>query len=286
MVAFFVVSALLSATRSCPRRMSPLFLLRSSGAFARANVRAAEPLELATFDASDFAPSWPYNEEDFRRIDETMDYQFYMQPRFVTHIDDGAIASLTEYYRRTLPAGGAILDLCSSWISHLPPEIEYSTVCGIGMNVRELEANARLTSFEARDLNTDPSLPYADTTFDAVVNAVSVDYMVRPNELFREMYRVLKPGGVAIMSFSNRYFATKAVRIWLEADEPGRLAIVANYFFHTARWEKIRALDIIPLKSDGMPKLKAGSNIISAFLASFASYDPMWVVEARKPHTD
>lgn len=154
-------------------------------------IRAAEPVELASFEPSDFGPSWPYTADDFRRIDESMDYEFYMQPRFVTHVDDGAIASLTEYYRRALPAGGAILDLCSSWISHLPSEVEFARVSGIGMNVRELEANKALSSFEARDLNTDPSLPYADATFDAVVNAVSVDYMTRPSELFQEMYRVV-----------------------------------------------------------------------------------------------
>lgn len=83
------------------------------------------------------------------------------------------------------------------------------------------------------------------------------------------------------MSFSNRYFPSKAVRIWLEEDEPGRLAVVANYFYHSARWEGIRALDIIPLKADGMPKIKP--NLASAFMAAFSSMDPMWVVEARKP---
>jgi SAM-dependent methyltransferase len=242
-------------------------------------VRLAEPKLLATFEADDFAASWPYIADDFRRIDESMDYEFYMQPRFVTHIDDGAIASLTEYYRRTLPAGGAVLDICSSWISHLPKDVQYGEVCGVGMNLRELEANKALTSFEARDLNTDPKLPYADGHFDAVINAVSVDYMTKPLELFAEMHRVLKPGGLAIMSFSNRCFPSKAVRCWLESDEMGRLAIVANYFRHSAAWDEIQALDIIPLKSDGMASIK--QNAASAFMASFASMDPMWVVQAR-----
>lgn len=270
----------------------PLALLTSvpmragaaAGCQARAlrpsRIRAAEPRELAAFDTSDFE-SWPYVESDFRRIDESMDYEFYLQPRFVTHIDDGAIAALTEYYRRALPPGGDILDVCSSWISHLPPELPYGRVCAVGMNVRELEANKALTTFEARDLNTDPSLPFADASFDAVINAVSVDYMTRPLELFREMHRVLRPGGIAIMSFSNRYFATKAVRAWLEADELGRLAIVANYYQHSAPWEAIRALDLIPLKAEGMLKMKRTA--ASALLASFASMDPMWAVEARKP---
>ncbi len=84
------------------------------------------------------------------------------------------------------------------------------------------DCNARETGFIALSLLwqcllkygawavvADATLPYEDNSFDVVTNAVSVDYLTRPLEVFREMHRVLKPGGQAIMSFSNRCFPTK-----------------------------------------------------------------------------
>jgi hypothetical protein len=65
-----------------------------------------------------------YPEESFRRTDEAPDEEFYRTPRLVTHIDDGAIAAVTQLYRELFPPDGEILDLMSSWISHLPPEVQ------------------------------------------------------------------------------------------------------------------------------------------------------------------
>ena len=52
----------------------------------------------------------------------------------VRHIDAASIAAITGLYREILPLGGAILDLLSGWVSHLPPEIPYSRVVGVGTN--------------------------------------------------------------------------------------------------------------------------------------------------------
>ena len=125
-------------------------------------------------------------------------FNFYSAPRFVTHIDDGAIASLTSYYRDNLQPNGDVLDLCSSWVSHLPNDLPLGRVVGLGMNARELEANERLTEFVQVDLNVSPKLPFDDNSFDACLNVVSVDYLCRPKEVFEEMHRVLRPGGQAI----------------------------------------------------------------------------------------
>ena len=128
----------------------------------------------------------------------------------VKHIDDSAIESLTRYYSTILSPGASVLDICSSWVSHLPVEgVELEQVVGLGMNEEELARNKQLSSFDVKDLNVDPKLPYEDATFDYVFNVVSVDYLNKPLEIFQEMHRVLKPGGVAVMSFSNRMFATK-----------------------------------------------------------------------------
>ena len=131
----------------------------------------------------------------FRRLDESPDGEFYGIPRFVTHIDDATIAALTALYRERIPAGARVLDLMSSWVSHLPPDVEYACVAGLGMNAEELSRNARLTERVVQDLNVTPELPWPDGTFDAVVNAVSVQYLVRPVEVFAEVRRVLRPGG-------------------------------------------------------------------------------------------
>jgi hypothetical protein len=123
----------------------------------------------------------------FRRADESADGAFYAAPRFVTHIDAAAVAAVTALYRECLPPGGAVLDLMSSWVSHLPGDVAYDRVAGLGMNADELAANARLTERQGQDLNVDPRLPYGDAEFDAATCCVSVQYLVRPLEVFREL---------------------------------------------------------------------------------------------------
>ena len=132
-------------------------------------------------------------QELFRRMDESPDALFYEVPRLVTHIDDAAIAAVTQLYREHFPAGGAILDLMSSWVSHLPEEIAYRRVVGLGMNAAELAANARLHTRVVQDLNEDPHLPFADAEFDAGGICVSVDYLIHPVEVLRECGRVDHP---------------------------------------------------------------------------------------------
>ena len=137
------------------------------------------------FDASDFGgkSEWPYSGLDLARMDESADMYFYQEPRFVTHIDDGAIAALTAYYSQAIAPNSDVLDLCSSWISHLPEEVALKRVVGLGMNARELEANPALSEWGQADLNTEPKLPFEDESFDYVLNVVSVDYLSRPKEV-------------------------------------------------------------------------------------------------------
>jgi SAM-dependent methyltransferase len=145
-------------------------------------------------------------EDAFRRADETPDDEFYRTPRIVTHIDDGAIAAVTQLYRELFPAGGEILDLMSSWVSHLPPEVVYRRVIGLGMNDVELRRNERFDSYIVQNLNTNPGLPFGEAEFDGVGICVSIDYLTRPVEVLREVGRVLKVGAPLITTFSNRCF--------------------------------------------------------------------------------
>ena len=165
----------------------------------------------------------------FAKIDAEEDELFYEPPRLVCHIDEGAIAALTEFYRVALPAGGVLLDLMSSWVSHLPPEIDYAEVIGHGMNATELAANPRLTRWFVQNLNRDTKLPLADTSVDAALVCVSIQYLQQPAAVLREVSRVLRPGSPLVISFSNRCFWTKAVAIWRALDDDGHARLVERY---------------------------------------------------------
>ena len=186
----------------------------------------------------------------FRRIDESSDRDFYCEPRLVNHLDEATLTALTAAYRELVPAGTRVLDLMSSWVSHLPPEVEYASVCGLGMNPQELEHNPQLTAHVVHDLNRDPRLPYPDRSFDAVLNSLSVQYLTRPLEVFAEVRRVLRPGGLSVVAYSHRLFPTKAIAGWqaLEMDERWRL--VAAYFALSRGWTRVTHLDRSPPGAD------------------------------------
>jgi SAM-dependent methyltransferase len=181
--------------------------------------------------------------EFFRRLDDSEDELFYLTPRLVVHIDDAAIGTVGEIYLNHLPRGGAILDLMSSWRSHLPPALMPSRVVGLGLNRSEMEDNPALTEIVTHNLNRTPQLPFDDASFDGAVLTVSVQYLLHPLEVFAEVGRVLKPGAPFVVTFSNRMFPTKAVAIWANATEQQRVDLVGYYFTHSAAFEKIEMID-------------------------------------------
>jgi SAM-dependent methyltransferase len=200
----------------------------------------------------------PRGDEWFARVDEGDDALFYREPRFVAHIDAGTITALTQYYREALHDGMRVLDLMSSWISHLPPEAGYATVAGLGMNAAELDANERLTLRCVHDLNRDPQLPFPAASFDAVLIAVSVQYLVQPVAVFRDLARVLAPGGQVVVAMSHRCFPTKAVRAFHLLRPRDRMRLVASYFDLAGGFEPARLVDRSP-----------------------PGEDPLWIVTAR-----
>lgn len=176
---------------------------------------------------NDFLPELPPGA--FDKQDEGDDLAFYAPARLVTHIDAGAIAALTGFYRAALPDGGRVLDLMSSWISHLPDDRKYAEIVGHGMNADELAANPRLDGWFVQDLNRKPTLPLDEGTFDAALCCVGAQYLQRPIAVFAEVRRVLIAGGPFVVSFSNRCFPTKAVAIWRSLDISGQAALVRLY---------------------------------------------------------
>jgi SAM-dependent methyltransferase len=164
------------------------------------------------------------------KLDETDDSLFYSVPRFVTHVDEGFIQQLTDLYRERLKPQTRVFDMMSSWVSHLPEEMTFEHVEGHGMNADELSRNPRLDHYFIQDLNQNPVLPLPDQSFDAVLNTVSVQYLQKPEAIFAEIHRILKPGGLAIFSFSNRMFYHKAIQAWRDSPERDRVELVKRYF--------------------------------------------------------
>jgi hypothetical protein len=207
---------------------------------------------------------WPFPPQNFKRADESDDYDFYMVPRFCYHIDEGAVRGITNYYRQHIADGSSVLDLCSSWVSHFPADFpkKMSRISATGMNALELEQNAQLTDFTPKNLNIDPTLPYEDASFDVVTCVVSVDYLIKPLEVFKEVNRVLKPGGKFILSQSNRCFPSKAIDMWLKQSDLEHCLVIAAYFHYSKGWTKAKMFDASPQG----PR----------------THDPLFIIEAAK----
>ena len=164
------------------------------------------------------------------KLDDGNDLDFYDVPRLVTHVDGGFIDRLTNLYRSQLQPNTRILDLMSSWVSHLPEEMQFDHVSGHGMNGEELGKNSRLDAYFVQNLNLNPKLPLEDADFDAVLITVSIQYLQYPEAVLSEIYRVLKPNGIVIISFSNRMFYQKAIAGWRDGTDTDRVNLVRKYF--------------------------------------------------------
>ncbi len=199
----------------------------------------------------------------FDRQDEGDDATFYAQPRFVVHIDQPTIAALTQAYRELLPPAGAVLDLMSSWVSHLPAEMRFADIAGLGMNAEELARNPRLTRHVVQDLNQQPELPFEDASFDAVINAVSLQYLTQPVAVLRSCARVLRPGGIHLIALSHRCFPTKAIRAWHFIPPPQRVYLVRAYLERAGGYDAASVWDRSP-----------------------EGADPLWLIWARRARSN
>jgi SAM-dependent methyltransferase len=170
----------------------------------------------------------------FDRMDSFDDAQFYEPTRLVTHIDAGAIAAVSALYDELGICDGDVLDLASSWISHLPRAPK--SLCAIGMNATELARNAMATSFFVHDLNIDPTVPVTSDSFDSALCCVSIDYLIHPMLVLDELARVVRPGGQLVITFSNRCFPTKAIAGWLNSDDATHVAIVRAFIEQSNGW--------------------------------------------------
>lgn len=192
--------------------------------------------------AADFYSTYP-----FRRINDGDDGLFYKMPRMVKHIDDVAIEQITSVYASLLSPNTKILDLMSSWISHIPPHLKNYEAVGLGLNQQELDANKQLSKTVLHDLNQSATLPFGNNEFDAVLCTVSIEYLVKPIEILTEVARVTKPGGLFVTTFSDRWFPGKEIEPWSEMHEFERLGLVMDYFLSSEAFEDIHTESIIGL---------------------------------------
>ncbi|MBA4178986.1 MAG: methyltransferase type 11 [Anaerolinea sp.] len=188
----------------------------------------------------------PLRPEHFAREDESDDSTFYVEPRLVTHIDDAAIGALSKFYGQLIKPGSNVLDLMSSWVSHLPETLALVGLTGLGMNAHELEQNPLLTSRVVHNLNLEPELPFDDGVFDAAIVSVSVQYLTKPVEVFAEVGRVLKPGAPFAVAYSNRLFPTKAVAVWRALGDREHADLIGLYFRLSGAFEHPDAFNISP----------------------------------------
>mmetsp|Transcript_6028 Transcript_6028/g.8526 ORF Transcript_6028/g.8526 Transcript_6028/m.8526 type:complete len:259 (+) Transcript_6028:115-891(+) len=217
------------------------------------HAKEASPISRALGESTSYPLKDFYTEEELRPMDPSNDFLFYVLPKFVHHAAEESRSALTEYYAAALPDNGAVLDICSSWTSHYPKETKLSRCAILGLNAFELLANPSKTEWTVRNLNTNPKLPYGDAEFDCVTNSLSVDYLTKPIEIFKEIRRVLKPGGLACMAFTNRCFPSKVVNTWLNPyTDDHHARVVANYFYHAGGFTDISVADCSPTGWTGM----------------------------------
>lgn len=206
------------------------------------------------------------------REDEAPDDRFYQKPRLVNHIDERSRKIVRKVYGKHLRPGMRILDLMAGWESHLPREVVPASVIGLGMNKEEMAANEALSEHIVHDLNRNPILPFDEQAFDAVICTVSVEYLTDPQSVFHEVARVLVPGGVFVVTFSNRWFPPKVTRLWKELHEFERMGFVADLFLGNAAFENIETYSM-----RGLPRPESDKYYPDVRLS-----DPVFAVSGKK----
>lgn len=264
---------MLSLMPRFPSKISLRSISIFSGVMAASKVDQV-PLPVRPYKPQSPDDAFPYSAGDLTPTENGRDASFYQVPRFVTHIDDNAIINLRKYYDDVLPRKGSILDFCSSWVSHFPPEVEEAQktgslrIFGTGMNESELNRNPILNKWTVQNLNEDPELKLpnelGESKLDASTCVVSIDYLTKPVEVLQSIRRQTNEGGKIHLAISNRCFPTKVVGRWLQVGEDERLEMVGDYLW----WSGWRDVEIVSVVKATWMK------------------DPLWVVRATNKDAD
>jgi Methyltransferase domain len=212
------------------------------------------------------------SENPFQRKDNHPDLHYYQNSRWVQHIDDRAIQVVKDIHGQLLQDGLRVLDLMSSWKTHLPEDLHVETLSGLGLNAEELAKNADLTDWIVHDLNENPNLPYKTGSYDAVVCTLSIEYLIDPETVFREIARILKPEGLFVVTFSNRWFSEKVINIWKDLHEFERMGLVMEYFQKSNMFKDLETYSIRGLPRPANDK----------YFPDLVDSDPIYAVWAYK----
>jgi len=211
-----------------------------------------------------------FSDDSLEREDDNPDSEFYFQARLTNHLDAAALIQLKSVYSDLVPAHSEILDLMSSINSHIDEQLESKKIIGLGMNEEELSANPCLDETFVHDINQEPRLPFADASFDIIICSLSIEYITQPSLLFDEVARILRPGGRFIISFSNRWFPTKVVKVWNNLHDFERVGVVMEHFIASAHFGEINTYSL-----RGKPRPPGDRHNI-------ALSDPLYVIWAER----
>eukprot|EP01038_Epipyxis_sp_PR26KG_P006409 gene6409-8822_t len=236
---------------SYPRSNAPIVFAAVLGFFPNLiNAKTQQPTRPSTEDINTIFRNNDWGDEkdvlrksNFRRLDESEDNIFYDQPRFVEHIDSNAVKSLIDFHENYINRYFSnkpidIVDICSSWVSHISDKVKTNHFLGVGMNTLELDKNNRLNARIVQDLNKDYKLNIKDNSFDVALIQLSIDYLIHPIEVLKEISRILKPGGILIVSFSNRIFFNKAVALWTGKSDIDHFETIGEYLYFSGGYNE------------------------------------------------
>jgi len=163
-----------------------------------------------------------------KKLDESNDKEFYSEPKFVYHLDSNFRNCLSSIYKNEINDSSIILDLMSSWDSYLPQGKKYKKVIGHGLNEKELKKNNALNSFWIQNFNTNQNIHLDSESINYCLMVAGWQYLQYPENLTKEIARILSTEGKFIISFSNRAFWHKAPNIWTNSTDEERLKYVRN----------------------------------------------------------
>jgi len=161
-----------------------------------------------------------------KKLDESNDEEFYSDPKFVYHLDANFRQNLSDLYEREIDNYSTVLDLMSSWDSYLPKEKKYKQVIGHGLNKQELEKNKIFDSFWIQNFNLNQEIPLDSGSVDYCLMVAAWQYLQYPENLTKEIARILSRNVKIIIAFSNRAFWHKAPNIWTSSTEEERVKYV------------------------------------------------------------
>ena len=208
----------------------------------------------------------------FKRENEADDDAFYAAPRLVHHLDQTARQHVQNTYLRLLTPGMKILDLMSSWHSHLPDSLQDCSVTGLGLNEEELKQNKQLSSYIVHNLNNHTKLPFPDHCFDAVICTVSIEYLTQPYKVMKEIGRVLEEKGICVIIVSDRWFPGKQIQPWSDLHPFERQGLVLDYFIRQKAFSLLQTESI-----RGYPRPMDDAHFMSTRFA-----DPIFTVWGMK----